>query len=43
MRESTGMPTTKKDQEFQKLVKEWKKKIPQILISPFNKNEWSSF
>ncbi len=43
MRESTGLPTTKKDQEFQKLVKEWKKKIPQILISPFNKNEWSSF
>ena len=42
MRESTGLPTTKKDQEFQKLVKEWKKKIPQILISPFNKNEWSS-
>ena len=43
MRESTGLPTTKKDQEFQKLVKEWKKKIPQILISPFNKNEWSPF
>ena len=43
MRESTGLPTTKKEQEFQKLVKEWKKKIPQILISPFNKNEWSSF
>lgn len=43
MRDSTGLPTTKKDQEFQKLVKEWKKKIPQILISPFNKNEWSSF
>ena len=43
MMDSTGLPTTKKDQEFQKLVKEWKKKIPQILISPFNKNEWSSF
>lgn len=43
MRESTGMPVTKKEQEFKKLVDEWKKKIPQILISPFNNKTWSSF
>lgn len=43
MRESTGMPTTKKEREFQKLVDDWKKKIPQILISPFNNKTWSAF
>lgn len=43
MRKSTGMPVTKKDQEFQKLVDDWKKKIPKILISPFNNQSWSSF
>lgn len=43
MRESTGLPTTKKEREFQKLVEDWKKKIPQILISPFNNKNWSAF
>lgn len=43
MRKSTGMPVTKKDQEFQKLVDDWKKKIPKILIAPFNNQSWSSF
>lgn len=43
MRESTGLPTTKKEREFQKLVEDWKRKIPQILISPFNNKNWSAF
>lgn len=43
MSKSTGMPVTKKEKEFEKLVNEWKAKIPNILIAPFNNKTWSSF
>jgi hypothetical protein len=43
MRESDGMPVTKKEKEFKKLVEKWKKKIPEIVVAPFNNNNWSSF
>lgn len=43
MSESDGLPVTKKEQEFKKLVNEWKKKVPKILVAPFNHNTWSSF
>jgi len=34
-------PKSKEDIEFDQKVKYWKTKISQILISPFNKNNWS--
>ena len=34
-------PKSKEDIEFEQKVKYWKGKIPEILISPFNKNNWS--
>jgi len=32
---------TKKELEFDKKVEEWKQKIPEILLSPFNSNNWN--
>lgn len=43
MSESDGLPVTKKQQDFKKLVDKWKKKIPEIIVAPFNNNSWSSF
>ena len=43
MRESDGMPVTKKEKDFKKLVEKWKTKIPDIIVAPFNNNNWSSF
>jgi len=34
-------PVSMKDQELQKKLEYWKKKVPEILLSPFNKNSWS--
>lgn len=34
-------PKTKKEIDFDKKVEKWKEKIPNILISPFNHNNWS--
>lgn len=42
MNNASEIPVTKKEREFQKLVKSWKEKIPDILLAPFNKNSWSS-
>lgn len=36
-------PITKKDIDFQNMVEQWKQKIPDILIAPFNHDSWSSF
>jgi len=41
MNNSTPYPKTKEELEFEKRVKYWKTKLPQILISPFNYNNWS--
>lgn len=43
MSESDGLPVTKKQQEFKKLVDHWKKKVPEIIVAPFNHNNWSAF
>lgn len=34
-------PKTEKDYEFERTVDKWRKKLPNILISPFNSNSWS--
>jgi hypothetical protein len=34
-------PVSMKDIELQKKVDYWKQRVPEILISPFNKNSWS--
>ena len=34
-------PTSMKDMELQKKLEYWKKRVPEILISPFNHNSWS--
>jgi hypothetical protein len=43
MNSSTGIPVTKKEKEFEKLVNTWKTKIPDIVLAPFNNKTWSSF
>jgi len=43
MAETPLYPTTKKEIEFNKKVDYWKTKIPDILIAPFNHNNWSIF
>ena len=40
--ESTPLyPKTKKEMNFEKRVAYWKNKLPDILVSPFNHNNWS--
>lgn len=34
-------PVSMKDKELQRKLEYWKKKVPDILLSPFNKNSWS--
>ena len=34
-------PVSMKDKELQRKLEHWKKKVPEILLSPFNKNSWS--
>jgi hypothetical protein len=34
-------PVSMKDMELQKKLEYWKKRVPEILLSPFNKNSWS--
>jgi hypothetical protein len=34
-------PVSMKDKELQRKLEYWKKKVPDILVSPFNKNSWS--
>jgi hypothetical protein len=34
-------PKTEKDHEFERTVDKWRKKLPDILISPFNSNSWN--
>jgi amino acid transporter len=41
MSSTTPYPQTKKDIQFQEQVDYWKTKISEILVSPFNYNNWS--
>jgi preprotein translocase subunit SecG len=34
-------PISMRDMELQKKLEYWKKRVPEILLSPFNKNSWS--
>jgi hypothetical protein len=40
MKTSTPYPETAKDLAFQKRVNYWKNKVDDILVSPFNQNQW---
>ena len=41
MNSSNIYPKTQADIDFEKKVSYWKRKLPQILISPFNRTNWS--
>lgn len=41
MRNSNPFPKTKKDIEFEKMIKQMKKRLPNINVAPFNLNTWS--
>ena len=41
MKNTPIYPVSMKDMELQKKLEYWKKRIPEILLSPFNKNSWS--
>ena len=43
MSEDNIYPKDKKQVLFEKRVDEWKKKIPDILVSPFNNDNWSTY
>tara|TARA_B100001769_G_C22110598_1_gene600681 strand:+ start:1278 stop:2225 length:948 start_codon:yes stop_codon:yes gene_type:complete len=43
MIETPLYPNTKKEIEFNNKVEYWKKRIPDILLSPFSHNNWSIF
>jgi hypothetical protein len=43
MKTQTPYPETIEDKVFQKRVDFWKNKVDQILVSPFNYNNWGSF
>ena len=41
MKNAPIYPVSMKDLELQKKLDYWKKRVPEILLSPFNKNSWS--
>jgi hypothetical protein len=41
MKNTPVYPVSMKDMELQKKLDYWKKRVPEILLSPFNKNSWS--
>ena len=41
MKNTTIYPVSMKDMELQKKLDYWKTRIPEIILSPFNKNSWS--
>jgi hypothetical protein len=41
MENTTPFPKTQKELNFEKNVKNWKMKLPEILVAPFNAKEWS--
>ena len=43
MKNMTIYPKTVEDKMFEERVSFWKSKIPEIILSPFNTNNWSRF
>ncbi len=43
MQNTSIYPRTKKEIDFEKRVDYWRNKLPEILISPFNHNNWSKY
>lgn len=41
MNEVLPYPITKRDREFEKKVNKFKENLPDIMVSPFNNNQWS--
>lgn len=41
MQETPHYPVSKKDKELERKVKKYRKELPNILVSPFNKGRWS--
>ena len=41
MENTTPFPKTQKELDFEKRVKDWKTKLPDILVAPFNSQQWS--
>jgi len=41
MENTSPFPKTQKELDFEKKVQQWKMKLPDILVSPFNAKEWS--
>jgi hypothetical protein len=43
MSETSLYPKTQKELDFEKRVRNWKDKLPDILVAPFNHTNWSSY
>ena len=41
MSESSIFPKTRAEIKFENNVEKWKRRLPNILVSPFNHNNWS--
>ena len=41
METTDPMPSTPEERAFERKVKEYRKKLPDIMVSPFNHNDWS--
>lgn len=41
MEKSTPIPMTRRERRFEKRVKEFRNKLPEMLVSPFNYEQWS--
>ena len=41
MNESSKYPKTQSEIDFEKKVDAWRKKVPDILVAPFNSDSWS--
>ena len=42
MAETSLYPRTQKELDYEKRVRRWKDRLPEILVSPFNHNNWST-
>ena len=43
MQNTSIYPRTKKEIDFEKRVDYWRNKLPEILVAPFNNNNWSIY